>query len=84
MSKMNISLSESLKAFVDAQVSQRGYSTSGEYVRHLIRRDQERLQLRSLLLAGASSAPTEPADKAYFDSLRERVRKAAGVLGAGR
>ena len=84
MSTMNISLPESLKSFVDEQVSQRGYSTSSEYVRELIRRDQQRLQLPSLLLAGASSAPTEPADKAYFDSLRERVRKAAGILGVGR
>ncbi len=79
MSTMNISLPESLKSFVDEQVSQRGYSTSSEYVRELIRRDQERLHLRSLLLAGASSAPSAPADKAYFDSLRERVRKAAGI-----
>ena len=57
---MDISLPESLKAFVDEQVSQRGYGTSSEYVRELIRRDQDRLHLRNLLLAGASSAPTEP------------------------
>jgi len=37
----------------------------GEYVRELIRRDQERLQLRSLLLAGASFAPAAPADERY-------------------
>lgn len=30
---MNISLPEALKAFVDAQVAERGYSTSSEYVR---------------------------------------------------
>jgi antitoxin ParD1/3/4 len=74
MSTMNISLPDSLKAFVDEQVSQRGYGTSSEYVRELIRRDKDRLQLRNLLLAGASSAPTAPAKDAYFDSLRERVR----------
>jgi putative addiction module CopG family antidote len=38
MSTMNISLPDSLKAFVDEQVSQRGYGTSSEYVRELIRR----------------------------------------------
>ena len=74
---MNISLPDSLKAFVDEQVSQRGYGTSSEYVRELIRRDQDRLQLRNLLLAGASSAPTAPADQSYFGGLRERVRGAA-------
>lgn len=55
MSTMNISLPETLKTFVDEQVSQRGYGTSSEYVRELIRKDQDCQQLRSLLLAGASS-----------------------------
>lgn len=74
MGTMNISLPDSLKAFVDEQVSERGYGTSSEYVRELIRRDQDRLRLRSLLLAGASSAPATPADEAYFQELRDRVR----------
>lgn len=73
---MNISLPETLKAFVDEQVSQRGYGTSSEYVRELIRKDQDRQQLRGLMLAGAASAPTDPADSNYFDSLRARVRNA--------
>jgi antitoxin ParD1/3/4 len=81
MSTMNISLPDSLKAFVDEQVSQRGYGTSSEYVRELIRRDQDRLQLRNLLLAGASSAPTATADGRYFEGLRERVRGAAKTAG---
>lgn len=74
---MNISLPEALKTFVDEQVSQRGYGTSSEYVRELIRKDQDRLQLRSLLLAGASSPPATPADARYFDGLRSRVRQSA-------
>jgi len=74
---MNISLPDSLKAFVDEQVSQRDYGTSSEYVRDLIRREQERLQLRSLLLAGASSPPITSTNEAYFDGLRKRVGSAA-------
>ena len=77
MSTMNISLPDRLKAFVDEQVNQRSYGTSSEYVRELIRRDQDRMQLRNLLLAGASSLPTAPIDETYFDGLRERVRCAA-------
>jgi antitoxin ParD1/3/4 len=84
MSTMNISLPDSLKAFVDEQVRQRGYGTSSEYVRELIRRDQDRLQLRSLLLAGASSAPTAPVNEAYFEGLRERVRRVARATGKTR
>jgi len=76
MSTMNISLPAALKSFVDEQVSQRGYGTSSEYVRELIRKDQDHMQLRNLLLVGAASNPAAPADASYFDGLRERVRKA--------
>ena len=81
---MNISLPETLKSFVDEQVSQRGYGTSSEYVRELIRRDQDRLQLRKLVLAGASSAPTAPVNETYFEGLRERVRGTVKVAGKTR
>jgi antitoxin ParD1/3/4 len=74
---MNISLPDTLKSFVNEQVNQGSYGTSSEYVRELIRKDQERLHLRGLLLAGAASAPAAPADLAYFEGLRYRVRKAA-------
>ena len=78
MSTMNISLPETLKSFVDEQVNQRGYGTSSEYVRELIRKDQDRQHLRGLLLAGAASAPTAPVDADYFESLRDRVRSSRG------
>jgi antitoxin ParD1/3/4 len=78
MSTMNISLPDSLKRFVDDQVSQRGYGTSSEYVRELIRKDQDRLQLRGLLLTGAVSPPATPADATYFAELRARVAEHAG------
>jgi antitoxin ParD1/3/4 len=74
MTTMNISLPDALKDFIDEQVSQRGYGTSSEYVRELVRREQDRLQLRGLLLVGATSAPTKPIDDAYFDSLRRKVK----------
>ncbi len=73
MSSMNISLSAPLKSFVDEQVVRRGYATSSEYVRELIRKDQDRQHLRSVQLQGADSAPAEVADAAYFDALRARV-----------
>ena len=77
MATMNISLPDSLKGFVDEQVAERGYSTSSEYVRELIRKDQDRERLRKLLLEGASSPPAGPADDAWFEDLRERARKHA-------
>jgi antitoxin ParD1/3/4 len=80
MSTMNISLPEALKSFVDDQVDQRDFGTASEYLRELIRRDQDRVRLRGLLLEGASSKPTAPAGKPYFQALRARV---AGASRAG-
>ena len=77
MTTMNISLPDTLMSFVDEQVTQRGYGTSGEYVRELIRNDQDRTRLRGLLLQGAESAPGKPADAAYFGGLRDYIRRRA-------
>lgn len=74
MGTMNISLPDSLKAFVDEQIEARGFGTNSEYVRALIRQDQERQHLRRLLLYGAASPLEAPADAAYFDNLRDRVQ----------
>ena len=73
MTTMNISLSEALKTFVDDQVGERGYSSSSEYVRELIRKDRDRQRLRGLLLEGAASPPTVTADADWFDRLRSQV-----------
>jgi antitoxin ParD1/3/4 len=78
MSTMNISLPDSLKSFVDEQVVRRKYATSSEYVRELIRIDQDRQCLRDLLLDGAASPATAAADDAFFDRLRDRARQAKG------
>ncbi len=81
MSTMNISLPDALKSFIEEQVNQRGYGTSSEYVRELVRRDQERFRLRGLLLEGASSALASPVDAAYFDALRGRVQARSKARG---
>jgi antitoxin ParD1/3/4 len=75
MTTMNVSLPDALKAFVDDQVAARGYGTSSEYIRDLIRKDQDRERLRGLMLEGAASAPGAPADDAYFTGLRDRLRQ---------
>ena len=79
MTTMNISLPDGLKAFVDRQVDVRGFGTNSEYIRELIRKDQDIQHLRDLLLDGAGSTATRPVDDGYFRDLRERVtqRKAS-------
>ena len=70
MTTMNISLPDSLRAFVDRQVNRTGYSTSSEYVRDLIRRDQvtqaER-ELAALMRAGLESGECIPVDAKYWE-----------------
>jgi antitoxin ParD1/3/4 len=74
MSTMNVSLPDELKSFVDERVGHGGFGSTSEYVRDLIRRDQERERLRSLLLDGAASSPGPIANDTSCESLRTRVR----------
>jgi antitoxin ParD1/3/4 len=67
-----------MKIFVDEQVTQRGYGTSSEYLRELIRKEQERDALRELLVAGASARPVQEVNAQYFDELRKKAKKLAG------
>ena len=78
MSTMNISLPDSMKQFVDLQICERGYSTYSEYVRDLIRGDQNKLaeqRLASLLLEGFESGEPIEVNKNYWDNKREALIK---------
>ncbi len=74
MNTTSISLPAPLKSFVDGQVTDRGYGSRSAYIRELIRHDQDRQHLRTLLLEGGESAPAVTADAAYFEALRAGVR----------
>ncbi len=59
---MNISLTGDLKSFVDTRIAKRGYSSASEYMRDLIRRDEERAseeRFKSLIEEGLESG-TDP------------------------
>lgn len=71
---MNISLPNSMKRFVDQQVREGDYAGASDYVRALIRKDQDVAKLRALLQEGLDSGPPEPVTEAWFEDLRRRVR----------
>ncbi|SDE30832.1 ribbon-helix-helix domain-containing protein [Rhodospira trueperi] len=77
MSRLTVSLSDDLTAFVGEQTTEQGYKSGGDYVHDLIRKERDRQSLRGLLLAGAASEPDAPADAAWFQALRDRIRKSA-------
>ena len=67
MQSMNISLPDTLKQYVDGQISTGRYSSASEYVREVIRADEKRKaeeQLEAKLLEGLNSAESAltPAD----------------------
>jgi antitoxin ParD1/3/4 len=75
MSTMNISLPETLKSFVDSQVSEGDYVSSSEYVRDVLRKEQDRVRLREMLLEGAASPVSENVwDTEHFEKMRERIK----------
>lgn len=65
-----------MKCFVDHQVMDGGYSTSSEYVRDLIRKDQIRLaqqHLATLIMEGLESGAALPVDDAYWENKRNAL-----------
>ena len=86
MASLNISLPESLKEYVESQVSSQGYSTPSEYVRELLRQDQKRRaeeKLESLLLEGLSSGGSIQITPEFWEQKRQQLikrhNKTAGV-----
>lgn len=69
---MNISLPDTLKSFVDEQVKERGFGSSSEYIRELIRKERDIAELRAKLLEGANSGIAEEANDAFFARRRRR------------
>lgn len=49
MAQMNISIPEALKSWAEARVSEGRYSSTSDYVRDLVRRDQEAEEARRRL-----------------------------------
>ena len=70
MATMNISLPEQMKAFAEAQTRDGRYSNVSDYMRDLIRRDQERRQalaeIQALVDEGLASGPSRPFDMTTF------------------
>ena len=70
MSTMNISLPEQMKNWVEEQTEDGRFSNSSDYVRHLIRRDQERAEAVRLIQAeidkAEASGEPEPFDAEAF------------------
>lgn len=66
MATMNVSLPDQMKAWVEEQTRTGRYGNASDYVRDLIRHDQERAaalaEIQALVDEGIASGPAEPFD----------------------
>ncbi len=78
MATMNVSLPEQMKSWVEQQSEDGRFSNSSDYVRDLIRRDQERgaviAELQAAIDAGLNSGPATPLDPAPFKRKMRQTR----------
>lgn len=81
MATMNISLPDQLRTFVDQQVATGRFANASDYVRDLIREDQEREQgrvhLQELIREGLESGVSD----LTVDDIRRQVREELGLGG---
>lgn len=76
MTRLNISLPESMRKFVEEQVRGGDYDTPSDYVRTLIREAQVRAakqELESKLIEGLERGPATPMTSEEWDELKRRV-----------
>ncbi|SIQ07344.1 antitoxin ParD1/3/4 [Rhizobium sp. RU33A] len=80
MATMNVSLPDPMKAWVERQAESGRYGNASDYIRDLIRKDQERLtafdQLQAAITSGIESGPPEPFDPEAF---KRRMRESHGA-----
>jgi antitoxin ParD1/3/4 len=76
---MSFALPESMRDYVDARVRSGEYGNNSEYLRDLIRRDQQEQaarRLRQLIAEGLESGPATPLTKRKMANLREQALRA--------
>ncbi len=82
MATMNVSLPDRMKEWVEAQAESGRYANASDYVRDLIRRDQERKDkiatMQSLVDEGLSSGAGSRSQEALFDEALKRVGSQRG------
>ena len=84
---MNISLPDSMKACVEEEVEARGFNTTSEYFRALVREAQDRKarkHLETLLLEGINSGEATPITEEDWEDIRREVRERSAIRASQR
>lgn len=76
MATMNVSLPDPLRDWVDDQVKGGGYANASDYIRDLIRHDQERrAALKAALREGLESGRSPRKAEAVMAAAKARLRR---------
>jgi antitoxin ParD1/3/4 len=81
MATMNISLPEAMKAWAEAQAETGRYSNTSDYVRDLIRRDQERTEKIASMQALIDEGRASGISSRSFEEIRQAAREEARKRG---
>ena len=81
MATMNVSLPDPMKDWVDAQIAGGQYSSASDYVRDLIRKDQQQQEdklaaLQAAITLGIKSAQAGDLD---IESIKAKAKELAGL-----
>ena len=72
---MNVSLPEALKEWVDQLVAEGRYSSASDYVRDLLRRDQDEVERRARLRAAIEHGRNSGVSKRNLQEIYDANRK---------
>ena len=81
MATMNVSLPDGMKAWVEEQAASERYSNSSDYVRDLIRKDQERLAKIAAMQTLVDEARASGVSAHSMDDIIAEGRKVASLSG---
>jgi antitoxin ParD1/3/4 len=73
---MSFALTDELRRYIDDRVQSGEYGNTSEYLRELIRRDQQHVaerRLRALIADGLDSGDPRPATDEVIDEIRRRA-----------
>ena len=78
MAQMNVSIPDKLKGWAESRVAEGRYSSTSDYIRDLVRRDQEQEEkpgaLRAAIDVGLASGMSDRDPFEYLEELRAGLR----------
>jgi len=73
MAQMNVSIPQALKGWAESRVAEGRYSSTSDYIRDLVRRDQEAEEAKRRLQTALDEGFASPESATYVDALFDEL-----------